>query len=159
MKINYKSIKDKESLNYECDTKLLNELNHNNFIKKINNVKGIIEFDNTSEDILIIKFDLDYSLNVLSTISLNEFEYNATLEEELYLTNNKELESEDIIYLKDGFELDEIIYSLIVTDLPITLKQEGEHYENGDNYKVLSEDEVEKERSEFNSSPFDDIKL
>ncbi len=159
MKINYKSIKDKESIEYNADISILNELNHNNFIKKFNNVNGIINFDNTSQDVLIINFDLDYSLNVLSTVSLEEFEYNSNLKEELYLTNDKELENDEIIYLKDGFELENIIYSLIITDLPIRLAKENETYKEEDGYRILTEDELEKERNESHSSPFDDIKL
>lgn len=157
MKINFKSIKDKETIEYEADANLLNELNSDTFVKKFNKVEGEISFDNTG-DVLVVTFDLSYSLEVLSTVSLKPFEYNSQLKDELYLTNNKEMENEEIIYLKDGFEIDELIYSLVITDLPITLKMDDETYPESEEFKVLSEDEYNSLKEEDSDSPFDSLK-
>ena len=157
MKINFKSIKDKETLEYEADANLLNELNSDTFVKEFKKVDGEVSFDN-SGDVLVVSFKLTYTLEVLSTVSLKLFEYSSFLEDELYLTNNKEMENEEIIYLKDGFELDELIYSLVITDLPITLKMDDETYPESEEFKVLSEDEYNSLKENESDSPFDSLK-
>lgn len=157
MKINFKSIKDKETLEYEADANLLNELNSDTFVKEFKKVDGEVSFDN-SGDVLVVSFKLNYTLEVLSTVSLKPFEYSSFLEDELYLTNNKEMENEEIIYLKDGFELDELIYSLVITDLPITLKMDDETYPESEEFKVLSEDEYNSLKENESDSPFDSLK-
>ena len=155
MKINYKSIQEVEVLSYDGDINIYNELNHSSFINSFKSVKGKITLSKV-DDYLIIDFDLDYLIDAISMISFKNFDYKSNLKEKLYLTNNKDFETEDIIFYDDGFLLEELIYSLIITDLPINLSIEGEKYEEGEGYKVLSEDDLNN--LDNDESPFDCLK-
>ncbi len=157
MIIYFDSIKEGnvESINYSGNIYNFNKFNQSSIISKFNSIDGEICLSKTN-NILIVKFNLKCNIDAISSYSLNVFKTDIKIEDELYLTNLKEFENDEIIYCSQSINLDEIIYSLAVTAVPIDIHQEGEELPSGEDFKVYSEDELENElNNEDKESPFD----
>lgn len=153
MRLDFSKITKKESFSYNPDLEKFNERNYSKIIDKFLNVECTIECEK-AEDVYILKYKIAAKMMVHSSITDELFEYDTKTTDTLYYTNKKELESEEVFYeSKDFIELDQEIYSLIVTSLPIQLHKEGEEYPSGENFRVISEDEAYKDNCD--SSPFD----
>ncbi len=157
MKIDFAKVKGKETIAYSGDLNYFNNFNKSKTIKEFKSVEGKVTLEK-ADAVLIIKYDIKAVLDVFSTLTNEPFEYPISIDETLYYTSEKEMESEDVFYIKEGrIELEEDIYSLIVTSLPLILHKEGEEFPHGKNYRVLKEDELnEDDGSSY--SPFDKLK-
>ena len=157
MKIDLAKVKGKETIAYSGDLNYFNNFNKSKTIKEFKSVEGKVTLEK-ADAVLIIKYDIKAVLDVFSTLTNEPFEYPISIDETLYYTSEKEMESEDVFYIKEGrIELEEDIYSLIVTSLPLILHKEGEEFPHGKNYRVLKEDELnEDDGSSY--SPFDKLK-
>ncbi len=157
MKIDFAKVKGKETIAYSGDLNYFNNFNKSKTIKEFKSVEGKVTLEK-ADAVLIIKYDINAVLDVFSTLTNEPFEYPISIDETLYYTSEKEMESEDVFYIKEGrIELEEDIYSLIVTSLPLILHKEGEEFPHGKNYRVLKEDELnEDDGSSY--SPFDKLK-
>lgn len=157
MKIEFSKIKNHEKIEFLGDLKYFNNQKNISTIKEYKEVKANISLERAN-DITIIKYDIDAKLKVYSTLSGEEFDYPLHVVETLYYTENKELESEDVFFINEGYvNLEDEIYSLIITSIPLILHKKGEKYPKGENYRVISEDELnEDDGSGF--SPFDKLK-
>lgn len=157
MKIDFAKVKGKEVIDYSGDLNYFNNFNKSKTIKEFKSVEGKVTLEK-ADAVLIIKYDINAVLDVFSTLTNEPFEYPISIDETLYYTSEKEMESEDVFYIKEGrIELEEDIYSLIVTSLPLILHKEGEEFPHGKNYRVLKEDELnEDDGSSY--SPFDKLK-
>lgn len=157
MKIDFSKVKGKEVIDYSGDLNYFNNFNKSKTIKEFKSVEGKVTLEK-ADAVLIIKYDINAVLDVFSTLTNEPFEYPISIDETLYYTSEKEMESEDVFYIKEGrIELEEDIYSLIVTSLPLILHKEGEEFPQGKNYRVLKEDELnEDDGSSY--SPFDKLK-
>ena len=157
MKIDFAKVKGKETIAYSGDLNYFNNFNKSKTIKEFKSVEGKVTLEK-ADAVLIIKYDINAILDVFSTLTNEPFEYPISIDETLYYTSEKEMESEDVFYIKEGrIELEEDIYSLIVTSLPLILHKEGEEFPHGKNYRVLKEDELnEDDGSSY--SPFDKLK-
>ena len=157
MKIDFAKVKGKETIAYSGDLNYFNNFNESKIIKEFKSVEGKVTLEK-ADAVLIIKYDIKAVLDVFSTLTNEPFEYPISIDETLYYTSEKEMESEDVFYIKEGrIELEEDIYSLIVTSLPLILHKEGEEFPHGKNYRVLKEDELnEDDGSSY--SPFDKLK-
>ena len=80
------------------------------------------------------------------------FPYNFHLEDKLYFTSDENFENDDVIYLENEyFDIDNIIYSLIITSLPLNIHQ--------DNEKIAKIEGVSEDiEDDITSSPFDKLK-
>lgn len=159
MNINFDSFKEnaKEVIEYNEDKNLLNTFNHSSIIESINLIKGEIVLEKVN-GILIANFDLKANLDVISSYTLNPFNKDFFIKDTLYLTNDKNYENNEVIYVESNFVLEDIIYSLLLTNIPINIHQENEKIEENEEFHVYSEDELEKEREEDGDSPFDKLK-
>ena len=157
MKIDFAKVKGKETIAYSGDLNYFNNFNKSKTIKEFKSVEGKVTLEK-ADAVLIIKYDIKAVLDVFSTLTNEPFEYPISIDETLYYTSEKEMESEEVFYIKEGrIELEEDIYSLIVTSLPLILHKEGEEFPHGKNYRVLKEDELnEDDGSSY--SPFDKLK-
>ena len=157
MRLDFSKVDAKTIINIDENSSTLKKYNHSSVIEEINSVTGTVTTERADE-VIIVKYNLKANLLVYSSISGDLFDYIMNVNETLYYTNNKALESEDIFFEdKDYIDLNEDIYSLIVTNLPIKLHKKGEKYPSGDNYRVLTEDEL-NEYSGDQTSPFDALK-
>lgn len=157
MRIDFSKVKSFEKIDYIGDLNFYNNTKSLKTIKDYKSVEGVVEIQK-ADSVIIVKYDIHAVLNVLSTLSGEEFEYPLDVNETLYYTDKKEMDSEDVFYVKEGYvDLDQEIYSLIITSLPLILHKEGEEYPKGKNYRVISEDEID-ENDGSNYSPFDKLK-
>ena len=157
MRIDFSKVKSFEKIDYIGDLNFYNNTKSLKTIKDYKSVEGIVEIQK-ADSVIIVKYDIHAVLSVLSTLSGEEFEYPLDVNETLYYTDKKEMDSEDVFYVKEGYvDLDQEIYSLIITSIPLILHKEGEEYPKGKNYRVISEDEIH-ENDESNYSPFDKLK-
>ena len=157
MRIDFSKVKSFEKIDYIGDLNFYNNTKSLKTIKDYKSVEGVVEIQK-ADSVIIVKYDIHAVLNVLSTLSEEEFEYPLDVNETLYYTDKKEMDSEDVFYVKEGYvDLDQEIYSLIITSIPLILHKEGEEYPKGKNYRVISEDEID-ENDGSNYSPFDKLK-
>lgn len=157
MRIDFSKVKSFEKIDYIGDLNFYNNTKSLKTIKVYKSVEGVVEIQK-ADSVIIVKYDIHAVLNVLSTLSGEEFEYPLDVNETLYYTDKKEMDSEDVFYVKEGYvDLDQEIYSLIITSIPLILHKEGEEYPKGKNYRVISEDEID-ENDGSNYSPFDKLK-
>ena len=157
MRIDFSKVKSFEKIDYIGDLNFYNNTKSLKTIKDYKSVEGVVEIQK-ADSAIIVKYDIHAVLNVLSTLSGEEFEYPLDVNETLYYTDKKEMDSEDVFYVKEGYvDLDQEIYSLIITSIPLILHKEGEEYPKGKNYRVISEDEID-ENDGSNYSPFDKLK-
>lgn len=157
MRIDFSKVKSFEKIDYIGDLNFYNNTKSLKTIKDYKSVEGVVEIQK-ADSVIIVKYDIHALLNVLSTLSGEEFEYPLDINETLYYTDKKEMDSEDVFYVKEGYvDLDQEIYSLIITSIPLILHKEGEEYPKGKNYRVISEDEID-ENDGSNYSPFDKLK-
>ena len=157
MRIEFNKINSREKINYSGDLNFFSNINNFPSIKEYKKVEGFIEVEK-ADSIIIIKYDIHAVLTVLSTLSNEPFEYPLDIDETYYYTDKKEMESEDVFYIEEGYiDLDQEIYSLIVTSLPLTLHKKDEVYPKGEKYRVLKEEEINDDDGS-NSSPFDILK-
>lgn len=157
MRIDFSKVKSFEKIDYIGDLNFYNNTKRLKTIKDYKSVEGVVEIQK-ADSVIIVKYDIHAVLSVLSTLSGEEFEYPLDVNETLYYTDKKEMDSEDVFYVKEGYvDLDQEIYSLIITSIPLILHKEGEEYPKGKNYRVISEDEID-ENDGSNYSPFDKLK-
>lgn len=157
MRIDFSKVKSFEKIDYIGDLNFYNNAKSLKTIKDYKSIEGVVEIQK-ADSVIIVKYDIHAVLNVLSTLSGEEFEYPLDINETLYYTDKKEMDSEDVFYVKEGYvDLDQEIYSLIITSIPLILHKEGEEYPKGKNYRVISEDEID-ENDGSNYSPFDKLK-
>ena len=156
MKKKFNSFSDGEKINYIFDYQTLNSLNKSSDIKSIDDVNitiHVLKFDSY----ITLKFKGEIDLTLISAYSFKPFKNLVKIDDEiLKFTNIKEYENEEVIYLKDIIDLDEIIYSLIVINLPLNPHKDDESLDDIEGIHVYSEDEAEKERA--NNSPFSKLK-
>ena len=157
MRIDFSKVKSFEKIDYIGDLNFYNNTKSLKTIKDYKSVEGVVEIQK-ADSVIIVKYDIHAVLSVLSTLSGEKFEYPLDVNETLYYTDKKEMDSEDVFYVKEGYvDLDQEIYSLIITSIPLILHKEGEEYPKGKNYRVISEDEID-ESDGSNYSPFDKLK-
>lgn len=157
MRIDFSKVKSFEKIDYIGDLNFYNNTKSLKTIKEYKSVEGVVEIQK-ADSVIIVRYDIHAVLNVLSTLSGEEFEYPLDVNETLYYTDKKEMDSEDVFYVKEGYvDLDQEIYSLIITSIPLILHKEGEEYPKGKNYRVISEDEID-ENDGSNYSPYDKLK-
>ena len=157
MRIDFGKVKSLEKIDYVGDLNYYNSAKNIPTIKSHKSVEGVVEIEK-ADSVIIVKYDIHAILTVISTLSGEEFDYPLDINETLYYTDEEEMDSEDVFYIKEGYiDLDQEIYSLIITSIPLILHKDGEEYPQGKNYRVISEDEID-ENDGSNYSPFDKLK-
>lgn len=159
MRLSFFNIQKKETFNYKGNPEIYNELNHTKNIVSFNSVNGKILVERV-EEVCVIRFKIVANLTVLSSVSNEPFSYKEKIDEVLCYTNRKSYATTDYIILeeKDYIEIEEVVYSLLVANLPIKLHKRFETYPEGENYKVLSEEEYLSQKHEGEGNPFDALK-
>jgi len=157
MKLLFSQINEHQVISYDS---LLESYfdNENKVIKEIKKASGEITFDPVKH-ILITKCNIDFDLVLYSSYTNEPFEKTIHISDDIYFTNKKELENDENIYVKDEIDLDHIIYSLLITSIPLNIHKKGEKLPSGDGYRVISEEELIKEKmKEEPGNQFDILK-
>ena len=135
----------KDSKTYDIDIKDIN-FNDSLFIKRINDVKGYLEFYYDDSDSLFMHYDLDYSVVVPGSLSPEDVTYNDHIVDDEHVCFN---EDEDGFYIKDECEDIELVKSIIYPLIPIKTENSNDNMHiEGDGWTITSEKEYAKMKKE-----------
>lgn len=161
MKLSFFNVNKKETLTYKGDVNVYNELNKSSYIQSFNSVSGKIIVDRY-EEVVVCHFKITANLVVLSSLTNEPFNYKLKIDDVLCYTRQESyaaIEKDIILTPENYIDLEEVIYSLIITSLPTRLVKKSESYPQGENYRVISEEEYLKDKeNEEGGSPFDVLK-
>lgn len=153
MKFEFIDINKPIELPIRLDLNAFNKTYSNDIINKFNKVEGLIKIEKVNK-VYIFKISILANLNITSSLSLKKFDKEFDIKETLYFTNDEEYESEDTEYVDGLLDIDNLIFSLLITNIPITIYAPDEDKEIvGEGYRVIKEEDIEKEQT--HSSPFD----
>jgi uncharacterized metal-binding protein YceD (DUF177 family) len=134
-------------------------------LKKYQNLKSIdtchVNLNyRLSNDVLFVEFKIKANLTLLCSYSLDDVPYKMSLFEHINFVNDKELISQETVYEPHNLiELDEYVLDFILFSIPTKVVKKGSELpKNGKGYRILSEDDVKKEREKDKTSPFDKLK-
>ena len=133
-----------------------------NHIRKIENAHVKLKADEY-EDIIVANFEIQADIIGVCSYTLEDVPLHLKFKDSLEFSNEIN-DDEDIIYEdKPIFSLDEYILQLIVGEVPLKLVKKGAKLPNsGQDYRVISEEEYEKEKSSKTDprwSKLDDVEL
>lgn len=161
MKIYLSEIKDFYKSSLDVNESSLKKEYKSSIIDKFKKIEGNIDISKVS-GIYICKLSFRADLDVVSSLSLKVFPKTICVNETLYFTENELDASEDVYLLDTDFiDVDNLVYSLSVTSLPIKLHADDEVLMSGEGYRVISEEDLENEKNsevDEGSSPFDVLK-
>ena len=137
-------IKTKELINikdskiYDIDIKDIN-FNDSLFIKRINDVKGYLEFYYDDSDSLFMHYDLEYEVVLPGSSSPEDVLYNDhVVDDELICFK----EEDDGFYIKDNSEDIDIVKSIIYPLIPIKTENTNDNMHiEGDGWTITSDKE------------------
>lgn len=112
------------------------------------------------DDFIYISLNIDAILVLQCSYSLKPFEYKLKENDELHFATIKEDGDDDIIIYKGNFiELDEHIFDIISSSIPMSPKAPDAKLPNsGKDYRVLSDEELKKEKENSTDPRFDKLK-
>ena len=133
-----------------------------NHIRKIENAHVKLKADEY-EDIIVANFEIQADIIGVCSYTLEDVPLHLKFKDSLEFSNEIN-DDDDIIYEdKPIFSLDEYILQLIIGEVPLKLVKKGAKLPNsGQDYRVISEEEYEKEKSSKTDprwSKLDDVEL
>ena len=146
MKVNRNLFKNKDYF-IEDDLDFSSEVFNPNHIRKIGKTHVKIT-GNDYDDFLVLDFDIKSEVIGVCSYSLEDVPLNIKTNASLSFTYDEE--DEETIHIdKPIFDVDEYIIDLIVSEVPMKIVKKGAKLPtNGNGYRVLSEDEYNKEQEE-----------
>lgn len=160
MKVNRYLFKNKDYI-VEEDLDFSNESFNPNHIRKIGKTHVKITGQDY-DDFLVLNFSIVSDIIGVCSYSLEDVLLTVKSEASLSFTFDEE--DEETIHIDSPiFEVDSYILDLIVAEVPIKIVKKGKKLpESGEGYRVLSEDEYNKEqenKTDSRWSALDDIEL
>lgn len=156
MKVNRLLLKENENTTIEEIVDFTNFTPDMNHVRNISNCKVSLSLTDFGE---ILSCEMKISADVIASCAytLEDVPYKVSIKEKLCFSS--EIEDDEDIYYEKGneIEMDPYILSAILSNVPHNLHKKGATLPSGGNgYRVLSEEEFNKERSEKKkSSAFD----
>lgn len=152
MKVYFSDSFNNKQVNLDIDINKFNKEYNSISIDKFEGFEGKLTL-NKVDDILIINFDFAADLILISSYSLTKFPKKLDINETLYFSLTEE--DGDIIKTENEIDIDNYLFSLVVTTLPLKLHAPNEKEIKNNGYRVISEDDLNKEEDEVSESPFD----
>lgn len=129
-----------------------------NFVS-LDKVNVKVDVCKISDDLINLNLKILTHAKMLTNIHLNKVDYKININENIIFTLDKQYEDGDIIYLDENYiDIDQLVYSYVVSELPSSIKEEKFDTIEKDNYRIISEDQYQKEHQKRKSSPFDKLK-
>ena len=154
MKVNRLLLKPNTPEVIEEDIDFSNNLIDENHVKRITSchVKlTLTEF----EDVLQCDMHIEADVIASCAYTLEDVPFKSKVNEKLYFSSDEmDKDSDDIIYEPGNeIEMDQYVFSYIIASVPHNIHKKGAKLpENGNGYRVLSEDEYIKEKA-FKKKP------
>lgn len=100
------------------------------------------------EDLLMLKVHIDVDVVGICAYTLEDVEIPLKINETIEISNEIQ-DDEDIFYEANNiFEIDSYILSMIISNVPSKIVKKGATLpKGGDGYRILTEDEYEKEKT------------
>ncbi|MDY0345417.1 MAG: hypothetical protein WCX85_00465 [Bacilli bacterium] len=133
------------------------EKKHFNFVSPFLSIKkcyGNVEITKY-RNFIRINADLQVIAVLECSYTLKPFNHELLIHEEVLISDKYEDEDEAIIIPGDDIELEQILFALISSDLPIKpIKPGAELPKSGDGYRIIDDAQLLKERSQSGDSRF-----
>lgn len=111
------------------------------------------------EDFIRVVIDVKALLSLESSYCLKPFDYELATSDEFHFSTNKNDDEECILVNGNKINLDEYVFELICSSIPLSPKMKGEKLPSGgDGYNVYSEDDYNKLKDAETDSRFDKLK-
>lgn len=157
MKMFFNDIIDKEVIDYNSTLDHYFDEN-SKVLKKINRTSGTISFDK-AHNTIVANIKLKLNCKVVSSYTNIPFDQDIRISDTICFTNKKDQACDEIILVDDEINFDDFIYSLILTSIPINIHKNGEELPSGDNYRVITEEDLRREKeNEQTGNVFDSLK-
>ena len=155
MKINRVTLKENEKEVFEEDIDFSSYHFNETHVRNVEDVHCILEAYEYGT-LLRAVFHIKAKVTAVCSYSLDDVVLSISCDDELYFTD-EESEDDELIYEKSNIiDMDPHILSLILAKVPIkVIKQGAKPPQDGDGYRVISEEEYEKERSQKKDSRWD----
>ena len=162
MKINRATLKENEKEVFEENIDFSSYPFNETHVRKVEDVHCQIEAYEYGS-LLRVMFHITAKVTAVCSYTLEDVILPIRCDDELYFTD-EESDNEDLIYEKNNIiDMDPHVLSLILSKVPIKVVKKGaKPPQDGQGYRVMSEDEYVKEREERKDSRWsalDDIEL
>lgn len=126
---------------------------------EVNSCKAVVKAQRF-EEFLYLNISIVAKVVLECSYTLKPFETTLKGSDELHFAPYKDEEDEDLIeYTGNVIDLDEYIFNILSANVPLSPKAPGASISpKGQGYRVISEEELEKEMSEKGNSAFDCLK-
>ena len=107
------------------------------------------------DSLLYVKLHIKSMVIGVCSYSLEDVEIKLNIEDDLTFSDNED--DEDTYYCKDNIiDLDEYILGVLLANVPVKIVKKGAKLpKNGNGYRVLTQDEYDKEKEETTDSRWD----
>ncbi len=111
------------------------------------------------EEFIYVTLSVKAKVTLQCSYTLKNFESIVSGEDELHFAPSKDEDEDCIEYKGTSIELDHYIFNLLSASVPLSPKApDAKVPKSGNGYRVLSEDEFQKEKEESGNSQFDALK-
>ena len=111
------------------------------------------------EEFIYVTLSVKAKVTLQCSYTLKNFETFVSGEDELHFAPSKDEDDDCIEYKGTFIELDQYIFNLLSASVPLSPKApDAKAPKSGNGYRVLSEDEFQKEKEESGNSQFDALK-
>lgn len=122
------------------------EIGDNIYLRRLDNVEGVISFYYDSENDLHISYDLKGKMICPCAITLEDVEVPFELQDDENVVFD---ENEEGFYIKDSLEVENMVYYIVLPEVPIkVVKNEKIEYPRGDGWVFVTEEDLETSRKD-----------
>ena len=122
------------------------EIEDNIYLRRLENVEGVISFYYDYENDLHISYDLKGNMIYPCAITLEDVEVPFELQDDENVVFD---ENEEGFYIKDSLEIENMVYYILLPEVPIkVVKNEKIEYPRGDGWVFVTEEELESSQKE-----------
>ena len=154
MKINRLELKINVPVTYE-DVITFQDASYDSY--HVRNIKDchVVVIATEYGEFLSVKINISCTVLTTSAYTLKDLDYEVKIKDELYFTDNKDLEDAYFYEKLPQIDLDDYIFSLIIANVPTKVVGKDEKLpESGDGYRIISEEDFYNEKTNKKSSPF-----
>lgn len=157
MKINRLLLKPNEPEVIEEEIDFSNLAFDANHVRRIDSCKVRLNLTDFG-DLLLVDMVIKADVIACCSYTLEDLPYKVNVKEKFYFSSLDEDKDSEDVYYEEGNEIDFDPYALsyIIASVPHNIHKKGAKLpEAGNGYRVITEEQLLKERSEKKSSPFD----
>jgi uncharacterized protein len=122
------------------------EIDDNIYLRRLEQVDGVISFYYDYENELHISYDLKGKMICPCAITLDDVEVPFALQDDENVVFD---ENEEGFYIKDSLEIENMVYYIVLPEVPIkVVKNEKIEYPRGDGWVFVSEEDLESAKKD-----------